>query len=467
MERQGFINFSNDSKDSEAIAQLELLKSRYISDEELETFITNLPKHIEYITFSIKNDNMRMTGKLNNLDIPIINKIIEMLKKQGRKIKILGYIGDGAGNMSNKDFDYSFFYKISDPSYVDSYSPLSRDKAGFIKCINGQIIKSRLDVLKISIKNVIDSNLSPFEKLICCYNITKSFKKYNDSPKGTLDNLPPRSLYQVLVNEYMVCVGYSQMLRFLLNECGIDCVVYDDNEHTHELVYATINDDKYGIHGYYKLDPTNDIRLDDKMMISGYSSFCKDPTKSQEKTNLDLFLSDEYVSKYNFSDDLSIIIDLLEPSFKTLSVEGKAKKFKEIFDNQKYKEIPENLLLQAIVYIEQHIFERKKNDQAKNKRMLEIYDELFFDGKILVSDYSLYDKRKGYAEKVEGDYAQQPKKINRQASTYLINLENEKCSCMLLDENGKPLENITDIKWKHLFFTGGAWHDERTRAQRA
>ena len=60
--------------------------------------------------------------------------------------------------------------------------------------------------------------LSNFEKYLYAYNITKQFKTYKEN-KNDLDQ--SRNLYNILTNEYMVCVGYSNMLGDLLNKLGI------------------------------------------------------------------------------------------------------------------------------------------------------------------------------------------------------------------------------------------------------
>lgn len=61
--------------------------------------------------------------------------------------------------------------------------------------------------------------LSPFEKYIYAYDIVKKFKKYKENKK---DKMKSRRLYDILDNNYMVCVGYSKMLGDLLNKLEIE-----------------------------------------------------------------------------------------------------------------------------------------------------------------------------------------------------------------------------------------------------
>lgn len=126
-------------------------------------------------------------------------------------------------------------------------------------------------------------NLSPFEKYIYIYNVTKKYKKYQENDE---DRTKARNLYEILTNEYMVCVGFSNMLGDLLNKQNIEnCelsvtidISYDkirSDEETfgetipvekgyHARRYVHIKDEKYGIDGFYIADPTwdNDLEND-------------------------------------------------------------------------------------------------------------------------------------------------------------------------------------------------------------
>lgn len=123
-------------------------------------------------------------------------------------------------------------------------------------------------------------NLSPFERYIYAYNITKQFKEYKENNE---DLLASRRLYSILVNEFMVCVGYAVMFGDLLDKLGIDNmdyhvdveVSYDNVKNFKEFVpeeismkicgharrYIHIKDPKYDIDGFYIADPTWDNHL--------------------------------------------------------------------------------------------------------------------------------------------------------------------------------------------------------------
>ena len=126
-------------------------------------------------------------------------------------------------------------------------------------------------------------DLSPFERYIYAYNITKQFKEYKENEENSLK---ARNLYNILVNEFMVCVGYSAMFGDLLDKLGISNmslhttveISYDNVKKLDEFVpeeksikkgeharrYTHIIDEKYGIDGFYIADPTwdNDLEND-------------------------------------------------------------------------------------------------------------------------------------------------------------------------------------------------------------
>ena len=135
-------------------------------------------------------------------------------------------------------------------------------------------------------------NLSPLEKYLFAYNIVKKYKKYkeNEEDKGAA-----RNVYQLLDNEYMVCAGFSSLLKDLLNKLGIESIdfsvtvdvgldyIKDDMEvlpnkvklgdkitevlikgEDHARRWIHLVDSKYGIDGYFIADPTwdNDLEND-------------------------------------------------------------------------------------------------------------------------------------------------------------------------------------------------------------
>lgn len=150
--------------------------------------------------------------------------------------------------------------------------------------INDVSIKDYLRYEKL-LYDIVNSaiNLSPLEKYIYVYNIVKQFKEYKECDYNKRN---ARNLYKILDNEYIVCVGYAELLSDLLTKLNInnttisilvdtsyknekiDEVNFKDVKRVkkggHKRVYVYLKDDKYKIDGFYLSDPTwdNDLESD-------------------------------------------------------------------------------------------------------------------------------------------------------------------------------------------------------------
>ena len=226
-----------------------------ITDYELENF-----KYIsEYCELVISNNNIndykKILNRVNelNLNIPICFNI----------------------NSENKEELYNF---ISNNNIIDDNLYVYVDIDEKVK------ISEFLKYEKILYEMVVYAkDLSPFERYIYAYNITKQFKKYKESENSLLDS---RLLYRLINNDYIVCVGFSKLFGDLLNKLGIksrelstgvdnsyvgvknDAVDIIDNEvvefDLHSRRYVHLIDEKYNIDGFFISDPTwdNDLEKD-------------------------------------------------------------------------------------------------------------------------------------------------------------------------------------------------------------
>ena len=109
---------------------------------------------------------------------------------------------------------------------------------------------------------ILDSNLSPLEQLVYAYDLIKSFE-YNESEKPD----ESRRIDKIIKTNHIVCVGYSLLLEQLLNELGIDTISIlsmspsesqKDQMDWHYRNLIKLNDEKYGIKGFFALDATFD-----------------------------------------------------------------------------------------------------------------------------------------------------------------------------------------------------------------
>ena len=125
-------------------------------------------------------------------------------------------------------------------------------------------------------------NLSPLERFLYAYNIVKQFKPYKENED---DKDQARNIYEILDNDYIVCRGYTSLLKALLDRLGIKSEEYGLDVNTgfdsikesdidvgnnkveyesHSRIEIKIIDPKYGINGIYISDPTwdNDMEKD-------------------------------------------------------------------------------------------------------------------------------------------------------------------------------------------------------------
>ena len=115
---------------------------------------------------------------------------------------------------------------------------------------------------------MIKDKLSPFELYTKLYQTAKDFKPYKEvNNGGNIDD--SRNLSKLLFNEYIVCVGYANLLQEFCKRYNIETyymtvsVVPKDTKDLnesrgHARLLVKMKDEKYGIDGLYVTDPTWD-----------------------------------------------------------------------------------------------------------------------------------------------------------------------------------------------------------------
>lgn len=210
-------------------------------------------------------------------------------------------------------------------------------------------------------------DLSPLEKVFLVYDIVKA-NIYNKEEKYESYG-KSRDLNQIINCDKIVCVGYANLINYLLTNLGIknDCIItYNKTKKVgHQKNYLYLDDEKYGIKGVYFLDVTADSRKNDNY-IDNYRCFLKSfdflnsnnseilkpkelslLTKSNEEIKTDILDSDKnYLSyllkllnfinvKYSLlalisqlSNDSNTLIDLIELVKKEYNSKINPKSFK-------------------------------------------------------------------------------------------------------------------------------------------
>lgn len=111
--------------------------------------------------------------------------------------------------------------------------------------------------LQQATEDIKNKNFSPLEQLIAVYDIAKVFKPYKGN--NELGSAVSRSLYEYLGNEYMVCSGYSDLVANLGHRLNLNVSkfgLYLNGVEPHNRNYVNLVDPKYGIDGFYAIEPT-------------------------------------------------------------------------------------------------------------------------------------------------------------------------------------------------------------------
>lgn len=126
-------------------------------------------------------------------------------------------------------------------------------------------------------------NFSPLEQMMYAYDLVRDrvYIKEDNNDSYT----ESRDLTKALLGDKIVCLGYSNIYKALLNNLGLDCDVYlldgKNNKPGHAINIAYIKDEKYNIDGIYFFDATADRKkeIDDNKFLNSYRFFAK--TKAQ------------------------------------------------------------------------------------------------------------------------------------------------------------------------------------------
>ena len=211
-----------------------------------------------------------------------------------------------------------------------------------LKEYNTESITVYVDGQKYNLKQYIDyekrlndliepaMNLSPLERYLYAYNVVKLFKPYKEvESKDWNTAFQSRRVYELLDNDYMVCVGYANLLVDLLARLGInatdisvrDYTDFDENiqkydqdmvdniEHSyrfggHARVEVKLEDPKYGVKGIYVADPTwnNDYEADlytfALMTKKEHNSMYRENGKDKFVDTLDILLEANSIEEY-------------------------------------------------------------------------------------------------------------------------------------------------------------------------
>lgn len=132
-----------------------------------------------------------------------------------------------------------------------------------------EIISTNNKLDKI-VEEIKEKNYSCVEALMHAYMFVTNHL-YIDSKN---DSSVPRTIYGVLNSDQIVCVGYCELLKEIMNRLhykdlkifsnNVEAVIINEvcNKHRNLIIY--LKDEKYNLEGYYYFDPTWDAKRQDE-----------------------------------------------------------------------------------------------------------------------------------------------------------------------------------------------------------
>ena len=223
------------------------------------------------------------------------------------------------------------------------------------------------------IKPIKESTLSPYEKYIAVYNIVKHFKPYKTNDEKPNED---KELRYILNNEYIDCVGYSNLLKVLLDKIDINSMclgVYAQEEleedldlkvrnSNHQRNIIKIDDEKYNIHGIYLADVTWDNNIEKDYY--DYANLTFDKVK--EASHLEKLIPSDYLLDFHNQEEFieKINVYLRKLINKENSITGNEKKVINAY-SYLYKKIMSYLL--SIDYNKYNYFYNKYHKKIMEK----------------------------------------------------------------------------------------------------
>ena len=286
----------------------------YCSAGKNEDYETMLSKKMQILSDAdkssrefVKKRYIRISDNIKTMDW--VQSRVENLKDDIKTVNIKGKIDDiyyfvkQNSILTDKELIIGNNMPLNDEDFNKLYKYFGHDDDVLygIKGNNSPIKIDEYRATLLYINNIVKmverNNYSPLEKLIYAYDIirSKEYKEVDTKEKYYYS----RDLTSVCLGDYIVCVGFANILREVLNKLGIPTInIYFNSKvnkpsHVRNLVY--LDDSAYHINGFYELDATFDCKNRISNYLLSYRYFLKTPQEmaySDEKNN--------YVSSFKF-----------------------------------------------------------------------------------------------------------------------------------------------------------------------
>ena len=223
-----------------------------------------------YLEKREKDDSLKfviVTGKDEFLDKSFASKCKEMLSYLKNKKIFPHNIGIGVDEDSRR-FDSDEWSKVKALGDLFAKQGINFGFEDMEKTWSVQEVETANSKIVETADAIRKTHLSPYEKLLMAY-LKVTSRKYVQEDTEKEHFSVSRSVIGVLNTDRIVCVGYAEWLKAIIEEIGDENIqVYNngvacslDGKHVegfHRNLIIHIKDEKYGIDGYYYLDPTWD-----------------------------------------------------------------------------------------------------------------------------------------------------------------------------------------------------------------
>ena len=317
------------------------------SERERISFFTH-KRLVDVFTYQMLND-----GRIIHLTSPLANTDINNLRKYSKKgIKIFFGYNDKDNILKiievlkGRNIEFRFMSVDILKDNVEAFKVYGEENIVIDRSVSLNRFLEVEKLLDLMVKDIKESTLSPYEKYLAVFKIVKEFKTYRrEVADGQFNTSASCDLYEILFNDYIVCLGFSELMIALLKRVGIYATFFHveilkESERLTKEDYATLTraeqNDKKGTKGYHSRII---FRLvDSKYDIDGI--FISDVTWNQEE-DLDLynhssltpyetrFESDAF---YNTPDDIFDIQSGTEFYTKIKKIPDSIPRFLEIVD---------------------------------------------------------------------------------------------------------------------------------------
>ena len=243
-----------------------LLESGKDFKDALLSYYSNDLKKCEYIKNKVNSKSVINILAKNEEDLDYFLTFFESInlgKKQKIKLRTYGLRVNKLYEILSLFEDNEYFSRLLiNLDHNTEFIPYKKFKR-FANVLNGII-------------SIIPDNLSQVEIITYVYDIVKS-RTYKLVP-GDEKSYKSRLLSDVMIKEYISCVGFAKMFNAILAEYSINASEYmyiPKDGVGHDVSLVNVNDDKYDIHGLYFFDPCMDsyLKSDGEKNISKYKGF--------------------------------------------------------------------------------------------------------------------------------------------------------------------------------------------------